>query len=163
MIMDSALLDGFQRLRQRDLYPGLYRAELPWDPDPLLKTAATWGWRVGYINGKIIGDKTSFLRTFGEVLAFPDSYRLNWDAFEEMINDLSWLPGSGYLLLYDQVYRFAGAKPTEWRTAQEILQIAAANWAQCGVPMYILLGNNWWWNRNIPHIDTASPHTSTAG
>jgi len=39
-----------------------------------------------------IRSKTILLETMGTGLRFPDYYGVNWDAFEECIRDLSWLP-----------------------------------------------------------------------
>ena len=66
----------------------------------------------------------TFLLAAGQALAFPGYYGRNWDAFEEMVNDLSWLPAAGYVILYDYVYRFAAAQPEAWQVALAILQSA---------------------------------------
>jgi hypothetical protein len=39
-----------------------------------------------------IRSKTVLLEALGRALHFPDYYGVNWDAFEECIRDLEWLP-----------------------------------------------------------------------
>jgi RNAse (barnase) inhibitor barstar len=97
-----------------------------------------------------VNNKQQFLAEVGQAFAFPDYYGRNWDAFEEMINDLSWIPATGYLLLYDHAHRFASSQPEAWQTAISILQSAAIRWQREGVPFYTLLRHNRHWNRNLP-------------
>jgi hypothetical protein len=137
--------------------PGVYRLAIRTHPDPILATITDWGWYAGYINGKMVNDKSTFLMAVGEAFTFPAYFGYNWDAFEELINDLSWIPASwieatGYLLLYDNVHRFAAAQPEEWQIALSILQSACANWQREGIPFYVLLRHNWRWNRHLPKL-----------
>jgi hypothetical protein len=132
--------------------PGVYRLVNRTRPEPILKTITDWGWYAGYINGKTVSDKSTFLVAAGQAFAFPEYYGRNWDAFEEMVNDLSWIPATGYILLYDYVYRFAAAQPNEWQIALSILQSASSNWQREGIPFYVLLRHNWHWNRHLPKL-----------
>jgi RNAse (barnase) inhibitor barstar len=132
--------------------PGVYRLAAHSRREPILQTITDWGWYAGYIDGRIIEDKQTFLRTAGEALAFPAYYGMNWDAFEEMVNDLSWLQATGYALLYDHVYRFAAYHPNEWHTALSILQSACTNWQREGIPFYVLLRHYWRWDSHLPSL-----------
>jgi hypothetical protein len=132
--------------------PGVYRLANPSRPQPILTTITDWGWYAGYINGKLVHGKSTFLVAAGQAFAFPSYYGQNWDAFEEMVNDLSWIQAAGYALLYDQAYRLAAAQPDAWQTALTILQNACSHWQQEGVPFYVLLRHNWHWNRRLPRL-----------
>jgi hypothetical protein len=96
--------------------------------------------------------KSTFLVAAGQAFAFPSYYGQNWDAFEEMINDLGWIRAAGYALLYDHVYRFAANQQDAWQVALTILQNACSNWQREGVPFYVLLRHNWRWNRHLPKL-----------
>lgn len=138
--------------------PGVYRLVSRTSPGPILETITDWGWYAGYINGMAVADKPTFLVAAGQALAFPEYYGRNWDAFEEMVNDLSWIRSAGYLILYDYVYHFAAAQPEAMQTALAIFQSAARNWQREGIPFYVLLRHNWRWNRHLPKlaaVDTA--------
>ena len=145
-------LEPLSNLATNRYPPGIYRLTNRTHPDPILETITDWGWYAGYINGKMVNDKSTFLLAVGEAFAFPEYYGYNWDAFEEMINDLRWIPAAGYLLLYDYAYRFAAAQPEEWQIAMSILQSACTNWQRDGIPFYVLLRHNWRWNRQWPKL-----------
>jgi hypothetical protein len=131
---------------------GVYRLVSRARPAPILETITDRGWFAGYINGKMVDDKTTFLTAAGQALAFPDYYGRNWDAFEEMVNDLSWIPAAGYVILYDYVYRFAAAQPDAMQTALAILQSASSRWQREGIPFYVLLRHTWHWHRHLPKL-----------
>ena len=130
--------------------PGVYRLVSRSRPSAILDTVAGWGWYATYINGKMVHDKSTFLDAAARALAFPDYYGRNWDAFEEMINDLSWIPAPGYFILYDYVHYVAAAQPDAWQIALNIFQSACRNWQHHGIPFYVLLRHNWRWNRHLP-------------
>ena len=131
---------------------GVYRLISRTHPTPILTMITDWGWHAGYINGNAVEDKAQFLRAAGEAWMFPPYYGHNWDAFEEMVNDLSWLEAAGTVVLYDRVHRLAATQPDAWRIALSILQAAAGTWQREGRPFYVLLRQNWRWNRHLPRL-----------
>ena len=139
-------------LRSPATPPGIYRLITRQPAASILTAITDLGWYAGYIDGSLVNDKMTFLQAAGTAFGFPNYYGRNWDAFEEMINDLYWVQASGYTLLYDSVYRFAAMQPEAWHTARSILQQATANWQREGVPFYVLLRHNWRWNRHLPKL-----------
>lgn len=142
--------------------PGIYRFINRQRSTPILETITDLGFYAGYINGVGVEDKATFLTAIGQAFAFPGYYGKNWDAFNDMITDLSWLnakgldaqrpDAKGYVLLYDYVHHFASAQPEAWQTALEILEDAVDSWQSAGIPFYILLRHNWRWNRQLPAL-----------
>lgn len=126
-------------LWQGQLASGLYRVEADLWPDALAAQAGAHGWRFFHLYGATIFDKQSFLAACQEALALPGYFGHNWDAFEELINDLSWAPAAGYLLLYERVANFGANSPAEFAVALDILHAAAEAWGQRGAPCYVLL------------------------
>lgn len=139
-------------LRNPAYPPGVYRFAGRAQAIPILAAIIDWGWYAGYINGKSVEDKQTFLNAAGQALAFPPYYGRNWDAFEEMVRDLSWIKAVGYVILYDEVYRFPSNHKAEWQTALTILKGACAHWQQEGIPFYVLLRYNGRWNRDLPKL-----------
>ena len=139
---------------------GVYCINCRARPASILATITDFGWHTGYIEGWLVNDKQTFLLAIGQALAFPTYYGRNWDAFEEMVNDLSWLTlrssgqdkSKGCILLYDEAHRFATAQPREWQIALAILQSASTRWQQEGIAFYVLLNQNRHWNRYIPRL-----------
>lgn len=50
-----------------------------------------------------ITDKAILLSLFSHLLQFPDYFGNNWDAFEECLRDLSWLPEGPVVLAHSDL------------------------------------------------------------
>ena len=128
-----------RRLLRGERPPGLYRLDQRFDARAILAEVEAAGWRGFHLDGRRVRDKESFLAELARVMEFPDYFGHNWDALDEMLQDLSWTPAKGYLLLYDHVIHFARSRPAEWRMARQILEEAVAFWRAEGTPFVVLL------------------------
>lgn len=131
---------------------GMYRIEAKEDLAEVTAKAEALGWMVFQMDGGDLPDKSAFLSRSATVMRFPAYFGQNWDAFEETINDLSWAPAAGYVLLYDRVANFAVNRPAEWAIALDILRAAAAEWARRGVPFTVLLRQDGGAARGVPRL-----------
>ncbi|MBI3807582.1 MAG: barstar family protein [Nitrospirae bacterium] len=61
-------------------------------------------------------------------LGFPDYFGHNWDALEECLTDLEWLPAKGYILLITDAAQVLSNDETEYETFLEILRDAGEAW-----------------------------------
>lgn len=78
-------------------------------------------------------DKEKLIASVAAALRFPAWFGGNWDALEDCLCDLSWLPAAGYVLLFEG----AAAVPSAERgTLLEILASAAASWAARKRPFF---------------------------
>ena len=50
-----------------------------------------------------LGSKQALMSAVAERLCFPDYFGGNWDAFEECIRDLSWIPPGPILLVHSDI------------------------------------------------------------
>lgn len=50
-----------------------------------------------------LADKGALLAWYANQLQFPDYFSNNWDAYEEYLNDLSWLDACGIVLLHTEL------------------------------------------------------------
>ena len=97
--------------------------------DTLLSVPAHF--EIKTISGKKCKTKNGLLDEFSRVFSFPDYFGHNWDALEECLADLDWLPAKGYLVVVtdaDQVL----TKPDEeddFETFVEILNEAGEAWS----------------------------------
>ncbi len=97
--------------------------------DKLLSVPAHF--EIKTISGKKCKTKAGLLDEFSRVFSFPDYFGHNWDALEECLADLDWLPAKGYLVVVtdaDQVL----TKPDEeddFETFVEILSEAGEAWS----------------------------------
>lgn len=93
-----------------------------------------------HVDGREVNDKASFIKAVGEALEFPGYSAKNWDAFEESMSDLSWLPSdNGYVILFDKAGVFETAQPKAFKTALDILGDVSKSWGDAGSPMLILV------------------------
>lgn len=82
------------------------------------------------IDGRRCRTKDALLAAFARALAFPSYAGRNWDAFEECVNDLEWLPASGYLLIVTHAEAVLARDPEEYATLVAVLEAAGAEWAR---------------------------------
>ena len=78
-------------------------------------------------------DKDAIIARIAKALAFPKWFGNNWDALEDSLADLSWLPAQGYVLLIEAVNE---APASERGALVDILASAAAAWARRGRPFF---------------------------
>ena len=75
-----------------------------------------------------VHDKAGFLAACARDLKFPPHFGATWDAFSDCINDLSWAPAAGYVIVIENVALLVQHAPDEAATALEILRAAADAW-----------------------------------
>jgi len=88
-----------------------------------------------------VASKEDFLRAVAEALKFPSYFGMNWDAFEECINDLEWNPARGYVIVLGSVEEFAQKAPGDFKMAGNIFKDAAKRWKAQKKPFYVFLVN----------------------
>lgn len=87
-----------------------------------------------WLRGSRMRTKAALLDEFAAVLQFPSGMGLNWDAFDECLNDLEWLEGqAAALFVFDADQLLADAPPDDQATLFEILD------AEGDVPVHVVL------------------------
>lgn len=109
------------------------------DRAALLEAARALDFNIHCIDLHDVHDKPHALRRIAEVLAFPDGFGANWDALADSLNDLSWLPEGGHLLLCEHGNHWREDEPEAFATFIDIAQEAAERWAADGVAFWTLL------------------------
>jgi len=128
-----------EAILNEEVPPGIYALKSRARASTIVQAVERRAWRCFYLDGRRIEDKATFLAASAQAMRFPSYFGHNWDAFEDCLTDLAWAPAPGYVLLYDDVTRFAAAHPNEWATTRAILADAVAHWRALGMPMYVLL------------------------
>ena len=64
-----------------------------------LRSVAELGTVIRVVRGSRMESKELLLDEFAAAFQFPMYFGRNWDAFEECMADLQWLPGKAYLLI----------------------------------------------------------------
>lgn len=84
-------------------------------------------------------DHDAALQRIAGALQFPDWFGGNWDALADCLNDLSWLPADGYVLMLDHADGWREAEPDAFETLLEVFNDAAAEWARLRTPFWMLV------------------------
>jgi RNAse (barnase) inhibitor barstar len=88
------------------------------------------GFVVRTIQGKKCRTPSTLFGEFARALAFPDYFGHNWDALEECLADLEWLPAKGYILLIHNAEAVLSEDEEEYETLLEILSDAGEAWSK---------------------------------
>ncbi|MET9470060.1 barstar family protein [Streptomyces sp. NPDC006544] len=106
------------------------------DPQPLAPAVAAAeeaGWAVLRLDLDGVRSKSELMRRCGAALEAPDYFGGNWDALADALRDLSWLADApGRLVAVTSWWPFAGARPADWDTFNEVLEEAVASWRSAG-------------------------------
>lgn len=135
------MTETVQSRLQPDAGSGIYRLSSRAGAAAVERLARAAGWQFLCVDANAAEDKRAFLSAAARGLRFPEWAGHNWDAFEELVNDLSWLPPApGCLVLIDGLGKFGRRQPGAMQTAVEILQGAAVNRARSQTaPLVVLL------------------------
>src|SRR5262245_14456264 len=87
------------------------------------------GFATRTIDGRRARTTRGLLSECARALEFPAGSGRNWDAFEEMLADLEWLPAQGYLLIVSHADQLLAEHPEDYDTFIEILETVAREWA----------------------------------
>lgn len=75
-------------------------------------------------------NKPQFLAACARDLEFPDGFGGNWDALADCLQDLSWRPAPGHVVLWRGASGLASAAPDDFATALEIFRDTAIYWKE---------------------------------
>lgn len=85
--------------------------------------------------------KGAFLERTAAALDFPSWFGGNWDALFDCLADLSWRPGRGHVLLFENTADLRRHAPEVLDTAITTLSDAATAWEERGTPFRALIGS----------------------
>ena len=99
------------------------------DGVPVTLPAAPPGFVVRTLDGRRGRTKRALLDELGRVLEFPAHFGRNWDALEDCLTDLGWLPGAGYWLVVLAADRLLPRDPAGYATLVALLEDVGRAWA----------------------------------
>jgi len=97
------------------------------------------GVRLFRLDGISVLTKKRFLAVAARAFNFPGWFGANWDAFEDCVTDLEWVPASAYVVLLEDMEGFAAHSQPDFLTALAILEAAAKFWSEQGIPFHVLV------------------------
>lgn len=81
------------------------------------------------LNGAEIKSKEELFRYLSQAMKFPKYFGSNWDALEECLNDLSWLPAKGYVLRFANANNFINNCSSDFRMFVQIIESVSITWS----------------------------------
>lgn len=109
------------------------------DARALADAAAELEFAVARVDFAGCADKDDALTRIAAGLRFPAWFGHNWDALNDCVNDLSWWPAPGYLLLIEHAGPWQAEHGEDAATLVEILNDAAQDWAKSRTAFWALL------------------------
>jgi|SRR6185437_8627739 len=97
------------------------------------------GIAVRYLDGVGVDSGDAALEALARALAFPSYFGRNWDALDESLRDLDWLPANGYLLIVQHAEVFWHASPEAVGHLIEAWLSAAESWSRSERPFHLVL------------------------
>jgi RNAse (barnase) inhibitor barstar len=88
------------------------------------------GFALHTIQGKKCRTPSGLFSEFARTLGFPDYFGHNWDALEECLADLEWLPAKGYIFLVTDAQAVLPDDEEEYETLLEVLNDAGEAWSK---------------------------------
>ena len=89
---------------------------------------APGGYALTVIKGRHCKTPANLFAEFARAMKFPDYFGHNWDALEECLADLEWLPAKGYVLLITDAGSVLPDDEAEYENFLEILSDAGEAW-----------------------------------
>lgn len=98
-----------------------------------------------HLEGAKIESKKQFMNHAAVAMHFPDYFGKNWDAFEEMVTDFTWVEdgnAQGFLIYFDHIDPFHTHHQAEFETLVEIFQDAADDWEEGETRFLVILSGS---------------------
>lgn len=85
-----------------------------------------------------VADEAGLLAELARVFHFPDYFGGNWDAADDCLRDLSWLPARGYVLRVPDAESLWRRLPAAAGRLVESWQLCAEGWAREKVAFHLV-------------------------
>jgi hypothetical protein len=87
-----------------------------------------------------VADEIGMFRAIAAAMEFPDYFGNNWDALDECLRDLEWLPANGYVLVLTEARGMWRHSPLCCGMLIESWLLAAELWAKENIPFHLVFG-----------------------
>jgi hypothetical protein len=123
------------------LEPGVFWCHTSQPLASVVEQYAEEGWTTSLVNLEGANDKAGILDAFADGLQFPVWVGRNWDALDDALRDLSWLPNGplGRLVAVRGVVSRGSDLAADHRMLRDVLTTAVANWATTDSPLAVML------------------------
>ena len=85
-----------------------------------------------------VQSKSEFLAMIAQAIEAPDWFGKNWDALADALEDLSWKPSAGYVLVLRNSINSPHLLAHDHEIAKEIMDNTVSYWKTQGRPFWVL-------------------------
>lgn len=114
---------------------GAYRLNCPLDE--LHAAAEHAGFALFEANMATVHGKGEFLAALAQAIRAPEWFGHNWDALADALEDLTWQPAPGYVLVLRNGGGTLGLETEDYVTVSEILACTVSFWKSGGTPFWV--------------------------
>jgi RNAse (barnase) inhibitor barstar len=90
------------------------------------------------MDGRTARTKEELLRQLGEALRFPEYFGQNWDALDDCLRDMEWLPAAGCVLVVRNARELWTANAANAGRLIEAWLLAAEHWSDRAIPLHLV-------------------------
>jgi len=135
---------------------GVY--QLTRNPEDVEHAARKAGLALFRIDAAHVRDKNGFLDKVAKALHFPGYFGHNWDALNDCLTDLAWLPAkTGYVLVFENMEHFGASCQQEFSEATEVLRAVSEYWKGQGRPFWAFVAVSSAWDSTLPGFTSLDP------
>lgn len=98
-----------------------------------------------------IRDKKGFVDEIAKTMHFPDYFGRNWDALNDCLTDLDWLPAKhGYVVVFENMEHFGANSQRGFSQTTEVLRSVSEYWKSQGRPFWAFITSSSGWDSTLP-------------
>jgi RNAse (barnase) inhibitor barstar len=128
---------------------GVY--QLTRKPEDIEHAAQKAGLALFRIDAGHVRDKKSFVDQIAKSLQFPGYFGRNWDALNDCLTDLGWLPTkTGCVIVLENMEHFGASRQQEFSKATEVLRAVSEYWKGQGLPFWTFVAVSSAWKPTLP-------------
>jgi RNAse (barnase) inhibitor barstar len=109
------------------------------DNNIFINNVNRYGYEICIIDGRNVKQKADLLNIISQEMRFPSYFGHNWDALDECLRDLSWLPSKGYIVQFFYPEYFLKNSPRDFEIFLGVIKSANVEWKTEGIKFLLIL------------------------
>ncbi len=130
--------EHFEKVLRDAADAGVYHLPMQGMPE-LLAASESMRFALFRVDLGQVKDKAAFFERLALALQFPEWFGHNWDALQDCLADMSWLPAEGYVVILERCDAFRADGGEDFATMLQVFDAAADAWREENVPFWTLV------------------------
>jgi RNAse (barnase) inhibitor barstar len=108
----------------------------------VLDTFVSKKYAIFSVDGTGLNSKEELLSRLSQAMKFPSYFGSNWDALEECLNDLEWLPAKGYVIQFKNADNFIKRYTSDFEVFTQIIESVSSSWKRKKADFILVVETN---------------------